>query len=89
MDIEQQLPNRPNFMLVVVLSGATIIAVFLIAYFVLDWDAGGLLPKRHTKHPTSQLIHHKRSGDEPAIAAVATSIPALQTRAERLPAAAV
>ena len=57
-NIEQQPPNRPNFMLILVLFGATIIAVFVIAYFVLDWDAGGLLPKRHAKHPSSQLVHH-------------------------------
>ena len=61
-NIEQRPPNRPNFMLVLVLFGATIIAVFVIAYFVLDWDAGGLLPKRHAKHPTSQLVHHRPGG---------------------------
>lgn len=56
MKLEQEPPNHPNFLMVVLLAGATIIAVFLLAYFVLDWDAGGLLPKRHYKHPHAQVV---------------------------------
>lgn len=54
--LEQEPPNRPKFLMVVLLAGATIIAVFLFAYFVLDWDGGGLLPKRHPRHPSSQVV---------------------------------
>lgn len=56
MRLEQEPPNRPSFLTVVLLSGAAIIVIFLIAYFVLDWSNSGIVPKRHFKHPNSQLI---------------------------------
>lgn len=54
--LEQQPPNKPSFLLVVLLSGAAIIVIFLIAYFVLDLGNSGMVPKRKPKHPTSQLV---------------------------------
>lgn len=54
--LEQEPPNRPSFLLVVLLSGAAIIVIFLIAYFVLDLGNSGLVPKHHYKDPTSLLV---------------------------------
>jgi len=54
--LEQQPPNKPSFLLVVLLSGAAIIVIFLIAYFVLDLGNTGIVPKRKPNHPTSQLV---------------------------------
>ncbi|HVG26050.1 MAG TPA: hypothetical protein VM865_00485 [Acidobacteriaceae bacterium] len=56
MALEQQPPNGPNFRLILYLFLATILVVFVLAYFLLDWDAGGLLPKGKHRHPTSQLV---------------------------------
>jgi hypothetical protein len=56
MDIEQVRPNKPNFGLVVGLSAAVMIVIFLIAYFTLDWDGKRLVPHHHQPHPTSQLV---------------------------------
>jgi tellurite resistance protein TehA-like permease len=55
-DIEQVRPNKPNFLLVVLLSGATLVVLFVIAYFVLHWEGTRLVPKHHSKNPTSQLV---------------------------------
>jgi hypothetical protein len=55
-DIEQVRPNKPNFLLVVLLSGATLVVLFVIAYFVLHWSGSRLVPKHHSKEPTSQLV---------------------------------
>jgi hypothetical protein len=53
--LEQEPPEKPNFLLVVLLFGATIIVVFFVAYFVLEWTH--VLPgHHHDKHPTSQLV---------------------------------
>jgi len=54
--LEQEPPERPNFFLVVILFGATIIIVFLVAYFVLDWGGTRLVPRHHDKHPSSRLV---------------------------------
>jgi hypothetical protein len=54
--LEQEPPNKPNFLLVVLLFAATIIIVFLVAYFVLDWRGTKLIPKHYDKHPSSRLV---------------------------------
>jgi len=52
-DTMQYPPNKPRFGLVLVVSCVTLIAGLVLAYFVLDWDAGGLLPKRtHVRRTT-------------------------------------
>ena len=56
IEIEQHPPNKPSFLKVVLLSGAAIIVIFVIAYFVLEWSNSGIVPKHHYKSPTSQLI---------------------------------
>ena len=54
--LEQEPPNKPNFLLVVILFGAALIVIFLLALLVLHL-AGGRFG-RHTfrKNPTSQLV---------------------------------
>ena len=86
MDIEERPPNRPNFLLILILFGATIIAVFVVAYFVLDWDAGGLLPKRHSKHPSSQLVLHRPGAASRAALLQAQLTPRLIAQSEDRPA---
>jgi hypothetical protein len=54
--LEQEPPERPNFLLVVLLFGATIIVVFVVAYFVLHWRGARIVPKHFNKHPTSRLV---------------------------------
>jgi hypothetical protein len=54
--LEQEPPEKPNFLLIVLLFGATIIAVFVVVYFVLHWEGTRLVPKHHTRNPTSQLV---------------------------------
>jgi hypothetical protein len=56
MQLEQQPPNRPNFLMVVLCAGAAIIVIFIIAIFVLHLDGGRLTRQHYRKHPTSQLV---------------------------------
>jgi hypothetical protein len=56
MDIEQRSPNKPNFLLVVILSGVVLIAIFILAYFFIDFDGNHLTFRHHPAHPTSQLV---------------------------------
>ena len=55
--IEQQPPNKPSFLLVVLLSGAALIVIFIVAWTILRWGGGArFLNKSHRNVPTSQLI---------------------------------
>jgi hypothetical protein len=55
--IEQQPPNKPSFLFVVLLSGLTLIIIFIIAWTILRWGGGArFLNRSHRKAPTSQLI---------------------------------
>jgi hypothetical protein len=56
MEIEQTRPNKPNFLLIVILFCATILIVFVLAYFFVDFDGGHLTFRHHRAHPTSQLL---------------------------------
>lgn len=62
MRIEQQPPESPNFLLVVLLFAATIIVIFIGAYLFLHWNHR-MVPRNFNKHPTSQLILPPRSLD--------------------------
>ncbi len=55
MEIEQTLPKKPNFLLVLGLFCVTILVVFALALTFLKMDGGHLTLRHHTKHPTSQL----------------------------------
>jgi len=56
MSLEQLPPNKPNFGLVVTLAMATLLVIFVIAYFTLDWDGKRLVPHHRGLHPTSELL---------------------------------
>jgi hypothetical protein len=55
MELEQRPPNGPNFLLIVGLFCATILVIFVLAYFFVDFDGSHLTFKHHSQHPTSQL----------------------------------
>ena len=56
MDIEQLPPNKPNFLLILILFGVAILVIFVVAYFFVDFDGKHLTFRHHSAHPTSQLI---------------------------------
>jgi len=56
MEIEQRAPNKPNFLLVVLLSGVVLIGLFILAYFFIDFDGSHLTFRHHRAHPTSQYV---------------------------------
>jgi hypothetical protein len=56
MQLEQLPPNKPNFLLVVLLSGAALIVIFLLAYLFVNFDGKHLTFRHHPAHPTSQLV---------------------------------
>jgi hypothetical protein len=55
-DIEQISPKQPNFGLVVGLSCATLLIIFVLALFFVHFDGKHLTFRHHTAHPTSQLV---------------------------------
>jgi hypothetical protein len=56
MDINQYPPNKPNFGLVVALAGATLLLIFVVAYFFVRIEGNHLVFKHHSREPHSQLI---------------------------------
>jgi hypothetical protein len=52
----RKYPKSPNFLLVVLAFCLTIIAVLLLAYFVLGWDVRKLLPHRPSPHPNAMVL---------------------------------
>jgi hypothetical protein len=56
MEIEQVSPNKPNFLLVVVLSGVVLIGLFILAYLFIDFDGNHLTFRHHHAHPTSRYV---------------------------------
>ena len=56
-EIFDTLPKKPNFLLVVILSGIAILIIFLGAYLLLSDTGKKLLPRLSpNSHPTSQVI---------------------------------
>jgi hypothetical protein len=56
MDIEQLPPNKPNFLLVVLLSLAVLFVFFIVAYFTVRWDGQHLVFRHHSAEPHSGLV---------------------------------
>jgi hypothetical protein len=56
MEIEQLPPKQPNFLLVVLLSAAVLLVIFILAYLFIHFDGGHLTFHHHRAHPTSQLV---------------------------------
>lgn len=54
--LEQEPPNKPSFLLVVLLSGVAIIIVFILAIILLHLGGNRFGAHSFRKHPTSQLI---------------------------------
>jgi hypothetical protein len=54
--IEQEPPNKPSFLLVVLLSGVAIIIIFILAIVILHLDGNRFGRHSFRKHPTSQLV---------------------------------
>jgi hypothetical protein len=56
MDIEQLPPNKPNFGLIVALFCATLLILFVFAYFFVRIEGNHLVFKHHNSEPHSQLL---------------------------------
>jgi hypothetical protein len=56
MDINDYPPNKPNFGLIVALFCATLLVVFVLAYFFVRIDGNHLTFKHHSPEPHSLLI---------------------------------
>ena len=54
--IEQQPPNKPSFLLVVLLSGVALIVIFILAVILLHLGGNRFGTHTFRKHPTSQLL---------------------------------
>ncbi len=56
MEIEQTLPKKPNFLLILGLFCVTILVVFALALMFLDVEKGHLSFRHHDQHPTSRMV---------------------------------
>lgn len=56
MEIEQLPPEKPKFLLILILACAAILVLFVIAWSFVRFDGGHLGFRHHTAHPTSQLV---------------------------------
>ena len=55
IQLEQLPPNQPNFLMIVLLFGAALIVIFILAIFFLHLDRNKLF-RHHPPHSTSQLV---------------------------------
>jgi hypothetical protein len=62
MEIEQKLPNGPNFFLIVILFCVTILIIFGLALFFVHFDGKHLTFRHHSAHPTSQSVYPGGNG---------------------------
>jgi hypothetical protein len=49
-------PNKPNFPLVVLLAGVTLIVVLVLAYFFIDFEGGHIHIRHRHANPNAQLL---------------------------------
>jgi hypothetical protein len=56
MRLEQLPPNKPNFGLIVALFCATLLVLFVFAYFFVRIEGNHLVFKHHSGEPHSQLL---------------------------------
>jgi hypothetical protein len=56
MEIEQVAPKKPNFLLVLILFGAALLVIFLLALIFLHFDKRHLGLRHKDAHPTSVLV---------------------------------
>ncbi len=55
MQVEQLPPNKPNFLLILILFCVSILVVFLLAWLFVHFNSGHLGLRHSTKEPHSQL----------------------------------
>jgi hypothetical protein len=56
LQIEQYPPNKPNFPLVVLLAGVTLLLVLILAYFFIDFEGGHIRIRHRHANPNAQLL---------------------------------
>lgn len=56
MNVDQLPPNKPNFLLILVLFGVTIIVVFVLAWIFIRGDSNHLGLMHRSHHPTSEMV---------------------------------
>jgi hypothetical protein len=56
MDIEQLPPNKPNFLLVVLLAVGVLFVFFVLAYLFVDFEGHHIHIRRHAANPNAQLV---------------------------------
>jgi hypothetical protein len=62
MEIEQTLPKKPNFLLILILFCVTILVIFVLALTFLDVEGGHIHLRHRDRHPTSQLTFPASGG---------------------------
>jgi len=67
MDIEQLPPNKPNFLLIVLMSVGVLLLLFVVAYFTVRWDGQHLTFRHHSAEPHSQVIMPREAGSLPGL----------------------
>jgi hypothetical protein len=56
MQIEQIAPKKPNFLLILILFGSSILIIFLLALIFLHFDKRHLGLRHNDAHPSSRLV---------------------------------
>jgi len=68
-EIFEVSPKKPNFLLILILAGATLIVLFIGAYLLLSDTGRKLMPGLHPDpHPTSHLVPSVPAGPSPSSA---------------------
>ena len=56
MELEQSKPNKPSFLMVVLLAAAAILVMIIGAASIVGWRAHKKNNTPYTKHPESRLV---------------------------------
>lgn len=56
MKIEQSPPNKPNFLLVLVLAGVSLLLLLVLAYFFIDFEGGHIHFRHRHANPNALLL---------------------------------
>ena len=56
MEIEQLPPNKPNFLLVVLLAMGVLILLFVLAYFFISFEGNRIHIRHRHANPNAQLV---------------------------------
>jgi len=58
LQIYQRSPNKPNFLLVVLLACAVMLVFFVLAYLFIDLEGGDIHIRHRHANPNAHLIRH-------------------------------